>query len=112
MLIPLAVLVGSSLFCFWSAGCTARRYGFDRRTRRVWQWTAGLLGPAGLLTLWFLRDWPAFEKCPACANRRPVDRDACPRCGALTTRPVSDGTEIIIGEPALAEVRSVRNAKI
>lgn len=101
MLIPLAVLVGSSLFCFWSAGRTARRYGLDRRTRRVWQWTAALLGPAGLLTLWFLRDWPAFEKCLACPNRRPVDRDVCPRCGAHSTSPPADGTEIIVSVPML-----------
>jgi hypothetical protein len=102
MLIPLAVLVGSALFCLWSAGRTARRYGFDRRTRQVWQWAAALLGPAGLLTLWFLRDWPAFEKCPACAIRRPVDRDVCPRCGAHSASPLADGTEIVLSEPALA----------
>ena len=102
MLIPTAVLLGSSLFCGWSAGRTGRRYGFDRRTRRVWQWTAALFGPAALLTLWFLRDWPAFEKCPACASRRPVDRDLCPHCGARAAPPAVNGTEIIIGETALA----------
>jgi hypothetical protein len=102
MLIPTAVLLGSSLFCGWSAGRTARRYGFDRRTRQVWQWSAALLGPAALLTLWFLRDWPAFEKCTACSSRRAVDRDICPRCRAHAPLPPADGTEIILGEPALA----------
>jgi len=102
MLIPTAVLLGSSLFCFWSAGRTARRFGFERRTRQIWQWTAALLGPAALLTLWFLHDWPAFEKCTACSSRRAVDRDVCPRCGAHAPDPPADGTEIILSEPALA----------
>ena len=102
MIIPTVVLICSSLFCFWSAGRTARRYGFDRRTRQIWQWTAALLGPAALLTLWFLRDWPAFEKCTACSSRRAVDRDVCPRCGARAALPPADGTEIILNEPALA----------
>jgi hypothetical protein len=95
-----AILIGSALFCGWSAGRTARRYGFDVRTRRAWQWTAAALGPAALLTLWFLRDWPALEKCLACSNRRPVDRELCPHCGAPAAPPRSDGTEIIISEPA------------
>ncbi|HEY2250487.1 MAG TPA: hypothetical protein VGH74_05485 [Planctomycetaceae bacterium] len=99
MLLATAVLLSSALCCGWSAGRTARRYGFDRRTRLVWQWTAVLLGPAALLTLWFLRDWPAFEKCPACAHRRPVDRDLCPRCAAPAATPLANGTEIIIHEP-------------
>jgi hypothetical protein len=92
----MAVLITSALLCGWSAGRTARRYGFDNRTRRIWQWTAGLFGPAALLTLWFLRDWPARETCRACAKKRPVNRDECPHCGATFAPPAEIGTEILI----------------
>lgn len=101
MLLPTAVLLASALGCRWSAGRTARRYGFDARTRRTWQWTAGLFGPAALLTLWFLRDWPARERCRACSARRPVDQERCPQCLAPAAPAPVDGTEILVYERSL-----------
>ncbi|HLJ12340.1 MAG TPA: hypothetical protein VKU82_14185 [Planctomycetaceae bacterium] len=98
MLVTMAILLASALLCGGSAGRTARRYGFDTRTRRIWQWTAALLGPAGLLTLQFLRDWPAMEKCRECGQRRPVDCDLCPHCGAPAAPAPIDGTEILLVE--------------
>jgi uncharacterized OB-fold protein len=37
-------------------------------------------------------------KCPSCGRKRPVGRDACPRCGAAFPEPAPVGTEIIIME--------------
>jgi hypothetical protein len=94
---PVAILLATALACAALATWTARRYGFDRRTRRAWQWTAFLLGPAGLVTLWFLRDWPAREQCRSCGARRPVTLDACPFCRQPAPSPVPNGTEILVG---------------
>jgi hypothetical protein len=92
-----AILLATALACAALATRTARRYGFDRRTRRAWQWTAFLLGPAGLVTLWFLHDWPAREQCRSCGARRPVTLDACPFCRQPAPSPVPNGTEILVG---------------
>jgi hypothetical protein len=92
----LAALFAGASFSRWSAGRTARRYGFDAPTRRAWQWTAFLLGPVGLVTLWLLRDWPALETCSVCSHRRPVDRETCPHCAQPAPRPLTNGTEIIV----------------
>lgn len=92
------LLLGTAAVCGWSAGRTARKYGFTARARRAWQWVAILLGPAGLVTLWFLRDWPAREACPSCGSRRPVTCDRCPHCGQTVAPPTATGTEILIAE--------------
>jgi hypothetical protein len=94
---PLGILLATALLCGWLATRTAHRYGFYRRMRRVWQWTALLLGPAGLLTLWFLRDWPAREQCRSCGGRRPVTLEACPFCHHPAPSPAPNGTEIVVG---------------
>lgn len=75
--------------CVVSAMRTARRYGFSIQTRRIWQGIALCLGPAGLLTLWFLRDWPACEVCEACRMKRPVNLETCPNCGK-SAQPLPD----------------------
>jgi hypothetical protein len=61
-----------------------------------------LLGPAGLLTLWFLRDWPSFELCATCQKKRPVDLGACQYCGELAPKPSANGREILILEQQVA----------
>jgi hypothetical protein len=106
MLLVMTVFLGMTAFCGWSARRTARKYGFDVRARRAWQWIAILFGPAGLLTLWLLRDWPAMEVCSACRRRRPVNRDNCPQCGARFAAPQKNGTEILMTarEPADSNV--------
>ena len=59
----------------------ARRYAFGWRAV-IW-WTVGglLLGPAGLLTLLALREWPARITCESCGRKRLVDRASCEHCG-------------------------------
>ncbi len=93
----LAVLSAAALSALVCAAVTfyiARRYAFSSR-RRI-GWTAGnfLLGPAGLLTLLCLQEWPAREPCPTCARKRVVDRDNCEHCGAPFPPPAPEGTEI------------------
>lgn len=94
--------LGMAAACWWLAGRTARRYGFDSRTRRTWQILALLFGVPGLLTLWFLRDWPAREVCAGCGKKRPVDNAHCPSCGERAPVPANIGTEILLDSPALA----------
>jgi hypothetical protein len=72
----------------------ARRYAFSRQARNWWALLAFLGGPAALLLLAALRDWPARENCSACGQKRVVDREECEHCGAPYPAPVADGTEI------------------
>lgn len=74
--------------------------GFDSRTRRNWLIWSFLFGPAGLVMLWFLRDWPAKETCASCSRTRPVDCDFCPHCRAPTPTPELRGVEIFTGDSA------------
>jgi hypothetical protein len=104
-LVVTGLLIAMTALCVWSARRTAGRYKLDNRTRRVWLLVSLLLGPAGLLTLWLLRDWPARERCPACSQRRPVTLAACPHCSARAPEPGLNGTEIIMAgelEPAVS----------
>ncbi len=107
MLLVMLILAGVTAGCGWSANRTTRRYGFDNRARRAWVWVAILFGPAGLVTLWFLRDWPALEACPACTLRRPVNRDACPRCGENFAPPLANGTEFAVADTSPAGVVAI-----
>lgn len=88
-----------SFVCWMSARRTAWTYGFDQRTSRWWQGLALFLGPAGLLTLWFLRNWSVRVACRGCQQLRPVDRDTCPQCGEQFTPPETNGTEIFTRAP-------------
>jgi len=77
----------------------ARRYGFTRRQTIGWAIAGVLLGPAGLVTMLVLRDWPARVACSSCGRKRLVDRERCEHCGATFTKPEPTGTEIF-DEPA------------
>jgi hypothetical protein len=97
-MIVLLVLIG-----LLAAGCAAatvvlaRRNAWGRGAR--WGWTTFnfLVGPAGLLLLWALRDWPARVPCPACGRKRVVDREHCAHCRAAFPPRAPDGTEIFEG---------------
>jgi hypothetical protein len=95
MALALGLLVGLATCCAWSAGRTARRYGFGKTERLAWSWVALLLGPAGLVTLWLLRDWPVRERCTACGKWRPVTLANCPSCGQTVAPSTVTGTEIL-----------------
>lgn len=104
-LIAWGIMTLVAVICGWMAYRTAKKYGFTARTQIIWVTVAISFGPAGLLALWFLRDWPALETCRICTRHRPVDRDTCPRCGACLPLPALNGSEIIIhsGEPVLTQ---------
>ena len=97
-----AVIVLLSLFSGWLARRTARRYGFAKRERIWWIAIAVLIGPAGLLSLFCLRDWPLRQSCHTCKQLSPIDRGVCIHCDAELESPPLDGTEILQGELAIA----------
>jgi hypothetical protein len=84
----------SAMVTFW----LSRRCGFG--WRKTIGWTIGnlLLGPAGVVVMLSLNDWPAREVCAACGGKRLVGRQDCTRCGAGLAPPQVDGREIF--EPA------------
>jgi hypothetical protein len=76
----------------------SRRCGFS--TAKTAGWTAAnvLLGPAGMIVMLGLNEWPARERCASCGGKRLVGRRECPYCGAMLEPPTIDGREIF--EPA------------
>lgn len=60
----------------------ARRYRFTRRERTWWMALGFVFGPAGLLLMLSLREWPARLACVSCGKMRMVDREHCGNCGA------------------------------
>jgi hypothetical protein len=72
----------------------AGRFLFAPRQIRWWTTASVLLGPAGVLTLVALRDWPAREPCSTCGRKRVVNREHCEYCGAPFAPPARDGTEV------------------
>jgi len=89
-----SALAVSIVVCTLLALLIARRYAFSRRARNWWAVLSVLGGPAAVLLLVALRDWPAREACPACRQKRVVDREECEHCGAAFPAPATDGTEI------------------
>jgi len=87
-------LLVSIVVCVLVCVVIGRRYAFNRRRIGWWCVVMVLSGPAGLLTMRSLLDWPARETCPNCGRKRVVSRDLCEHCDAPFTRPVPDGTEI------------------
>ena len=87
------LLAGAAL---WAAlgWLVPRRFARPRRVVVTWAILAGLLGPAALLAMWAMRDWPASLPCASCGRRRVVDRETCEHCDAAWPRPTRDGTEI------------------
>jgi hypothetical protein len=92
-----SALAVSIVVCTLVTLLIARQYAFPRRARNLWAVLSVLGGPAALLLLLALRDWPAREACPACGLKRVVDRDHCEHCGVAFPAPSTDGTEIFAG---------------
>lgn len=72
-----------------------RKYAFTRGRLAIWTALAFVFGPVGFLLMLSLLDWPAHEKCPACARMRVVNRELCEFCGAPFPSPAPDGTEVL-----------------
>ncbi len=94
--LTLVSAVACALVCF----LLARRYAFSRARRIGWALCGFLWGPAGLLLMVCLQEWPARVACPGCGKARVVARDTCEHCGAPHAPPAADGTEIF--EPTAA----------
>jgi hypothetical protein len=97
-LMLLSVLV-SALMCLQ----LARRYAFSRLGCIGWALCGLLWGPAGLLLMPALYDWPARIACPKCRKLRVITRETCEHCGALHAQPAPDGTEIFEPMSAIAD---------
>jgi hypothetical protein len=89
----------SALVCALTCFLLARRYSFSRSGRLGWALSGLLFGPAGLLLMLAIQEWPARVACSGCRKPRVVTRDTCEHCGARHALPQSDGTEII--EPSV-----------
>jgi hypothetical protein len=91
----------SALVCFLTCYLLARRSSFSRTGGFVWSLCGLVFGPAGLLLMLAVQEWPARVTCPKCRKHRVVTRDTCEHCGASHAPPVPDGTEIF--EPNIAD---------
>jgi hypothetical protein len=95
----------SALVCALACFLLARRHSFSGSERLAWSLCGLLFGPAGLLLMLAVQEWPARVACPGCRKLRVVTRDACEHCGAPHALPDPDGTEII--EPGIATPRPI-----
>jgi hypothetical protein len=74
--------------------CFRRQRRYCQRFNGVWLAFVFLLGLPGLVGYLFHRRWPVLEKCPACGQVVPRDRDACAKCGAAFPPPDPKGCEV------------------
>ncbi len=97
-------LLVTSLLCGAGTRILCRRFGFGRGKTLAWIVTNLLLGPAGVVVMLSLNDWPAREVCAACGKSRLVGRRECTSCGAALPPPALDGREIFEPEGAFQGV--------
>ena len=92
------IVLASSLAAAGAMLLLARRCGLGATKAALWTIAALLLGPAAVVVMLGLNEWPARESCAACGRRRFVGRRHCPACRAAPPPPAFDGREIF--EPA------------
>ncbi len=98
-LMMLLSFVAVGLLCAGVASRTARKYDFTASERRRWMIWSLLLGPAGLLTLYSLRQWAPKIKCEVCqSNKQLATHTKCSDCGSDLSPADHDGTEIFAGQ--------------
>jgi hypothetical protein len=98
-----AMMLVSAAVCALACFLLARRYAFARARRIGWAVCGFLFGPAGLLLMLALQEWPARIPCPACGRPRAANREHCEHCGSPHASPAPDGTEIF--EDAAADLQ-------
>jgi hypothetical protein len=96
-----ALILLSALACALACFLLARRHAFSRGSCLAWLVCGLVFGPAGLLLMFALEEWPARVACPQCRRPRVVNREACEHCGAPHAAPAPDGTEIFEEDAAL-----------
>jgi hypothetical protein len=87
-------LFGSAVLSGGTSLLMARRCGFGVRKTIAWFLANLILGPAGIVVMLSLNDWPAREICESCGGKRIVGRRKCSRCGSPLSPPAVDGREI------------------
>ena len=95
----------SAVVCAIASLVLARRYAFSLAHCVGWSLCGFLFGPAGLLLMLALHEWPALVTCHHCRKTRVVTRDTCEHCGAAHALPAPDGTEIF--ETAAAPLQRI-----
>jgi hypothetical protein len=84
--------------CILSAVLAFFCYRRQRRMAQPWTWVwvgfVFLCGVPGFLGYLFHRRWPVMEKCPACGNLVPHDRNDCSSCGTDFPLPELKGIEV------------------
>jgi hypothetical protein len=93
----------SAVTCALVCALLSRRYAFSRARGIGWTLCGFLCGPAGLLLMLAVQEWPARVACPGCGRPRLVTRDACEHCGAPHAVPAPDGTEVFEQTAASAD---------
>ena len=91
-------MIGSAILCGIMTILLARRCGFGITKTIAWTIANILLGPAGVLTMLSINDWPAREVCAACGARRLCAQRECSKCKTPLAPAALDGREIF--EPA------------
>jgi hypothetical protein len=88
-------MLGSSILCASATLLIGRRCGFGLRKTLAWSVANLLLGPAGIVVMLGVNEWPTYETCLACGSQRRLSgRRDCNRCGAALPPPAFDGREI------------------
>jgi hypothetical protein len=94
----LGCLLASTLICAAATVLLSRRLGFGISRTLAWTIANIMLGPAGIVVLSSLHEWPARETCAACGATKCAGQRQCRRCDAPPPLPAFDGREIF--EPA------------
>jgi hypothetical protein len=87
-------MIASAICCAGLSLLIARRCRFGVAKAAGWAVASLLLGPAGLVVMLGINEWPALESCAACGKRRLASRHHCTACSAAPSPPAFDGREI------------------
>ena len=88
------LLVVTLLSAALAGYCWRRQRRYYLRASGVWFVFVLLTGVPCLVGYLFHRHWPVLEKCPACGQVVPRDRETCAQCGAAFPRPEPKGCEV------------------
>lgn len=87
-------MIVSAICCAGLSLLIARRCRFGVARAVGWAVVSLLLGPAGLVVMLGINEWPAREPCVACGRNRLASRRHCTACSAAPAPPAFDGREI------------------
>jgi hypothetical protein len=94
----------SSVLCGVVSALVVRRLGFGIGKMAVWTAMNLLLGPAGVVTMLGLYEWPARELCAGCGRKRILGRRECPYCN-VSVQPIAlEGREVFEPDDAFEPV--------